>query len=848
MILRVLLGICILQTVTSCNYIPQKNAEFASRRQHALKILKPFLQNIENEKTRYPANTDDPSKVKVFLPSNAVTEIAAPTSAFANSGFLSVQEIEVLKAYLRANRAVLGSATGTNFSLQFVQQNIVDDSVYVRYRQVVLRRVLGVPYMIPIEGAVVIARIVKAQLRTLNSQLMDPPSLSTALESAGFRVLFTENELAHFMGLVKTNDSSSAVMRVFLTGLKGILSPVFGYNDFLNRQLSEQRRLLERAFSAMGKVALKRFLISSAQKNRLSLVRYGDQWRIQVSEPFELPIIFDVNIPKQNGFFLEVTNLRHVAHKIVSIVSYESPFFPGGEKITETDSTRRALQVMENVVNFFERSYAWTGFEGKASQSPVEIFTQLRSLDYAGNAAWLASRKQIIVGEDSASTYNLVDSHSVLGHEYSHAIVQFSSALVYRGEAGAINEHFADLQGATVEAAFGASKKFDFTVGKDILRPEVAAEKEKLLDLIFLTTKYSADEIKNFALDHIGLRHLFAPILSFAAQFDHLDVARKQFPLDCQPSVDNDNCGVHSVSGVANKAAALIIASLGLEETQRLFFNTVAYRLSPTATLIDYVIHLHEECLVTESLADKCDIVLASFAAVGVSHPQFNQGQKTPSPNLSISTSGVDNAQTYSESPELKFCGWVDLRQNDDVRVFDNKFNAAMISRNNVVRTKGDFLPIKGWQCACATGRITQTVNRKNETFNAFTFVSAIENRGDACSKDPRLKNNRPPKEPIQNIFKTRPHTFCGWVSVNSRSKNIHIIDNRYDAAILVSGYKNLTQGKFQEVYKQQCSCATGRLDETINSLGTVFNYFSSIEPGGIQERGKEACLRIQWR
>ena len=114
MILRVLLGICILQTVTSCNYIPQKNAEFASRRQHALKILKPFLQNIENEKTRYPANTDDPSKVKVFLPSNAVTEIAAPTSAFANSGFLSVQEIEVLKAYLRANRAVLGSATGTN--------------------------------------------------------------------------------------------------------------------------------------------------------------------------------------------------------------------------------------------------------------------------------------------------------------------------------------------------------------------------------------------------------------------------------------------------------------------------------------------------------------------------------------------------------------------------------------------------------------------------------------------------------------------------------------------------------------------------------------------------------------
>ncbi len=797
---------------------------------------------------RSPANSHDPDKVKVFLPLNATTEISAPPATFENRGELSSRQIESLKNYLVAHRAALGSVTAQNFNLEYVQQNSGGDALYVRFRLVVQRRVLGSPYFIPKEGAVIVARIENAQLRTLNSQLIDPPNFSSLFESVGFRLLFTENELAHFMGLIKMLDSSSAAMRLFLTGFRGILTPLFGYNDFLNRQLIEQRRLLVRAFNAMGTVALRRFLIQSAQQNRISLVRYGSQWRIQVSEPFELPVMFDVSLPEKSGQFLDITNLRYIAHKTVSVVSYESPYFPGGKKMTETESTRRAQQVMANVVSYFYRHYEWPGYEGKKSQTPVEIHTQLRSLDFVGNAAWLGSRKQFIVGEDGSSTFNLVNSHSVLGHEYSHAVVQFSSALAYRGESGAINEHFADLQGAAVEAETGESQKFDFTVGKDILRPEVKAEKEKLLDLIFLNTKYTQDEIKNFALDSVGLRHLFAPILSFVAQHDHLAAAREQFPLDCQPSVDNDNCGVHSVSGVANKAASLIIATLGFEETQKMFFNTVVYRLSPNPTLVDYITHLNEECLATPHLKNQCHVVLASFAAVGVIHPQLNQAQPPAPQQEMMASSGMNNSQTQSESPELKFCGWVSLRQNDDVRIFDDKYNATMITRNNVVRTQGDFIKVKGWQCACAKGRITQTTDSENKVFNAFTFVSAIENRQDACSRDPRLRDKIPLKEPIQNRFRTRTHKFCGWVSVNSQSKNIHIIDNRYDAAILASGYRRLTRGNYSDVYKHQCSCVTGRLSETTNSKGTVFNYFSSIEPSGLEERPIQSCLRIQWR
>lgn len=42
----------------------------------------------------------------------------------------------------------------------------------------------------------------------------------------------------------------------------------------------------------------------------------------------------------------------------------------------------------------------------------------------------------------------LTGSLSVIGHELSHAVVQFSGGLVYRDQSGALNESFADVFGA----------------------------------------------------------------------------------------------------------------------------------------------------------------------------------------------------------------------------------------------------------------------------------------------------------------------------------------------------------------------------------------------------------------
>jgi hypothetical protein len=94
----------------------------------------------------------------------------------------------------------------------------------------------------------------------------------------------------------------------------------------------------------------------------------------------------------------------------------------------------------------------------------------------------------------------------------------------------------------------------------------------------------------------------------------------------------------------------------------------------------------------------------------------------------------------------------------------------------------------------------------------------------------------------VRNI----PRRFCGWVSVNSRSRNVTIIDNRFDAAILASGYRGLTEGTYRTVYNQECACVTGVLMETVNSVGTVFNAFSRVI--NVQPRPYDACIGLEWR
>jgi bacillolysin len=63
----------------------------------------------------------------------------------------------------------------------------------------------------------------------------------------------------------------------------------------------------------------------------------------------------------------------------------------------------------------------------------------------------------------------------VVAHELTHGVTDYSSALIYQGESGALNEAFSDMMAAGVEFFFqppgSAQRQADYSIGEDVWRP-----------------------------------------------------------------------------------------------------------------------------------------------------------------------------------------------------------------------------------------------------------------------------------------------------------------------------------------------------------------------------------------
>ncbi|SFH86729.1 M4 family metallopeptidase [Halpernia frigidisoli] len=136
------------------------------------------------------------------------------------------------------------------------------------------------------------------------------------------------------------------------------------------------------------------------------------------------------------------------------------------------------------------------------------------------NAYWSGS--EMIYG-DGASTFSTLTSLDVTAHELGHAVCQATANLVYSRESGAINEGLSDIWGAVVENAYAPAKQ-NFLIGEDI-------------------TKVSPGY----------LRSMSDPNSGYSKQPDTYKGTYWQAATStCSPTNNNDQCGVHTNSGVLN--------------------------------------------------------------------------------------------------------------------------------------------------------------------------------------------------------------------------------------------------------------------------------------------------------
>jgi len=163
------------------------------------------------------------------------------------------------------------------------------------------------------------------------------------------------------------------------------------------------------------------------------------------------------------------------------------------------------------------------------------------------NAFWDGT--QLVFGDGDGRVFErFTKPVDVLAHEFSHAVVEHTAGLVYRGQSGALNESVADVFASCLKQRLlgqGAADG-DWLIGEGIFMPSIKAR--ALRDMAAPGTAYDDPEL---GVD---------PQVGHMA--DYIETA-------------DDNGGVHLNSGIPNKAfqlAAVAIGGSAIEGAGRIWY------------------------------------------------------------------------------------------------------------------------------------------------------------------------------------------------------------------------------------------------------------------------------------
>ena len=186
-------------------------------------------------------------------------------------------------------------------------------------------------------------------------------------------------------------------------------------------------------------------------------------------------------------------------------------------------------------------------------------------------------------------------SLDVVAHELAHGVTQFTSALVYKNESGALNEHFSDVFGTAISQwALGESPdEADWLIGDEIMGPQLYGE---------------------------ALRSMRHP----GTAYDNSILGKDPQPAhyDDRYTGTADNGGVHINSGIPNRAFYLAATELGdTIGAAKIWYHALQY-LKPRAVFADAAeqVATSARILVKAGVVPKgaTQIVRGAWRAVGV--------------------------------------------------------------------------------------------------------------------------------------------------------------------------------------------------------------------------------------
>ena len=174
----------------------------------------------------------------------------------------------------------------------------------------------------------------------------------------------------------------------------------------------------------------------------------------------------------------------------------------------------------EMTYDYFSAVHGRNSYDNAGAKIKSYVHYNLIAAGYPdnNNAFWNGS--VMTYGDGSGTVFDVLTSMDVAGHEIGHAVCTYTANLAYQKESGAMNEAFSDIWGACIEYR-AAPTKGTWLIGEDIERRS----------------------------GHVALRSMSNP--NAEGQPDTYG-GTYWVNVNCTPSNNNDQCGVHTNSGVLN--------------------------------------------------------------------------------------------------------------------------------------------------------------------------------------------------------------------------------------------------------------------------------------------------------
>jgi hypothetical protein len=147
-----------------------------------------------------------------------------------------------------------------------------------------------------------------------------------------------------------------------------------------------------------------------------------------------------------------------------------TPVRAEGEEPSGDEAVDEAYVGVEATLDLFRTMLGRDSYDGRGAPVTATVHYE-RNYD---NAFW--DGRQLVFGDGDGRVFErFTKPIDVLGHEFTHAVTQYTAGLEYRDQPGALNESMSDVFGSCVkQRVLGQSvAEADWLIGEGIFRPSI---------------------------------------------------------------------------------------------------------------------------------------------------------------------------------------------------------------------------------------------------------------------------------------------------------------------------------------------------------------------------------------